>query len=66
MMPVRKPLPNPPQRSLEMSSLGWIRSALFVPGYRPDRIDKAIKTKADMVIIDLEDAVPISEKVAAL
>ncbi|MBR9979901.1 MAG: CoA ester lyase [Desulfatitalea sp.] len=45
-----------------MSSLGWIRSALFVPGNRPDRIDKAIKTKADMVIIDLEDAVPISEK----
>jgi len=25
--PVRKPWPNPPQRSLEMSSIGWIRSA---------------------------------------
>lgn len=48
-----------------MSTLGWIRSALFVPGNRPDRIDKAIKTKADVVIIDLEDAVPISEKATA-
>ncbi|KJS32322.1 MAG: hypothetical protein VR64_07325 [Desulfatitalea sp. BRH_c12] len=48
-----------------MSPIGWIRSALFVPGNRPDRIDKAIKTKADVVIIDLEDAVPLSEKVAA-
>jgi citrate lyase subunit beta / citryl-CoA lyase len=48
-----------------MSSIGWIRSALFVPGNRPDRIDKAIKTNADVVIIDLEDAVPISEKAAA-
>lgn len=39
-----------------------IRSALFVPGNRPDRAAKAIATEADAVVIDLEDAVPIAEK----
>jgi citrate lyase subunit beta / citryl-CoA lyase len=39
-----------------------IRTALFVPGNRPERIDKAFHTEADVVIIDLEDAVPLSEK----
>ena len=39
-----------------------IRTALFVPGNRPDRIVKAFGAGADVVIIDLEDAVPLSEK----
>ncbi|MFW6138928.1 MAG: HpcH/HpaI aldolase/citrate lyase family protein [Spirochaetota bacterium] len=39
-----------------------LRSALFVPGNRPDRIDRAVKTSADTVIIDLEDAVPVDQK----
>ena len=39
-----------------------IRTALFVPGNRPDRIEKAFNTEADVIIIDLEDAVPLSEK----
>jgi citrate lyase subunit beta/citryl-CoA lyase len=39
-----------------------IRTALFVPGNRPDRIDKAFHTEADAIIVDLEDAVPPSEK----
>lgn len=39
-----------------------IRTALFAPGNRPDRAAKAIATVADVVIIDLEDAVPIAEK----
>ncbi len=34
-----------------------IRSALFVPGTRLDRVPKALATDADVVIIDLEDAV---------
>ena len=42
--------------------IGYIRSALFVPGNRPDRILQAIKTNADAVIIDLEDAVPVEQK----
>jgi citrate lyase subunit beta/citryl-CoA lyase len=45
-----------------MKELGPIRSALFVPGNRPDRIDKAVGAGADAVIIDLEDAVPASQK----
>ena len=39
-----------------------LRTALFVLGNRPDRTEKAIGLDADAVIIDLEDAVPISEK----
>jgi len=39
-----------------------IRTALFVPGNRPERIDKAFHTEADVVIVDLEDAVPPPEK----
>ena len=32
-------------------------SLLFVPGSRPERFDKALEAGADVVIIDLEDAV---------
>ncbi|MGE4095438.1 MAG: CoA ester lyase [Candidatus Binatia bacterium] len=41
------------------------RSILFVPGNRPDWIDKAPKYGPDALILDLEDAVPIPEKVEA-
>lgn len=41
------------------------RSYLFVPGDRPDRFDKACSAGADMVIVDLEDAVPPARKNAA-
>jgi citrate lyase beta subunit len=34
------------------------RSWLFVPASRPDRFAKAAASGADMVILDLEDAVP--------
>ena len=33
------------------------RSLLFVPGARPDRFEKALAAGADMVCVDLEDAV---------
>lgn len=42
-----------------------IRSALFVPATRPERIAKALASGADAVIVDLEDAVPESLKVEA-
>jgi citrate lyase subunit beta/citryl-CoA lyase len=42
-----------------------LRSYLFVPGNRPDRFAKACDTVADVVIIDLEDAVPAEEKPSA-
>jgi citrate lyase subunit beta/citryl-CoA lyase len=45
-----------------MKEIEFIRTALFVPGNRPDRVDKAVNTNADVVIIDLEDAVPYALK----
>jgi citrate lyase subunit beta/citryl-CoA lyase len=42
-----------------------LRSYLFVPGNRPDRYDKACATRADAVIVDLEDAVAPDDKPAA-
>lgn len=38
------------------------RSFLFVPGDRPERFIKAAESGADAVILDLEDAVPVSRK----
>ena len=38
------------------------RSLLFVPGNRPDRFEKACESAADLVCIDLEDAVGPSDK----
>ena len=40
-------------------------SYLFVPGSRPDRFDKAMGAGADVVIIDLEDAVSPVDKDSA-
>lgn len=39
-----------------------LRSLLFVPGDRPDRMNKAINLGADALIFDLEDSVAISKK----
>lgn len=41
-------------------------TALFVPGDRPDRFAKAAAADPDLVVIDLEDAVPPKAKEAAL
>jgi citrate lyase subunit beta/citryl-CoA lyase len=42
-----------------------VRTVLFVPGNRPDRFDNAVASGADAIVIDLEDAVPASEKPSA-
>ena len=42
-----------------------MRTALFVPGNRPERFSKALDAGADAVIIDLEDAVQADAKPAA-
>ena len=42
-----------------------LRSLLFVPGDRPDRMAKAAALEADALILDLEDAVAPSAKEAA-
>lgn len=41
------------------------RSFLFVPGNRPERFDKAYAAGADVVLLDLEDAVAPDDKPAA-
>ncbi|MGB3438808.1 MAG: CoA ester lyase [Actinophytocola sp.] len=40
-------------------------TGLYVPGNRPDRFDKAVATGADLVTLDLEDAVPPKDKASA-
>ncbi|MER1968824.1 CoA ester lyase [Castellaniella sp. GW247-6E4] len=42
-----------------------LRTALFVPAIRPDRLPKALASGADAVIVDLEDSVPRDEKITA-
>jgi citrate lyase subunit beta / citryl-CoA lyase len=42
------------------------RTLLFVPGNRPDRFAKAVATGADLVVLDLEDAVPTDLKQQSL
>jgi citrate lyase subunit beta/citryl-CoA lyase len=42
-----------------------LRSLLFVPGDRPDRMEKALGLGADALILDLEDAVAPAAKPAA-
>lgn len=44
------------------ADLGSIRSVLFVPATRPDRIAKAIASDTDAVILDFEDSVTPREK----
>ncbi|MGY4395596.1 citrate lyase subunit beta/citryl-CoA lyase [Sphingomonas sp. UYAg733] len=39
-----------------------LRSLLFVPGDRPDRMEKALGFGADVLILDLEDSVSLSAK----
>ena len=42
-----------------------LRSLLFVPGDRPDRMEKALGSGADALILDLEDAVAPAAKAEA-
>ena len=41
------------------------RSWLFTPATRPDRFDRAARSGADVLIVDLEDAVPPADKAVA-
>jgi citrate lyase subunit beta/citryl-CoA lyase len=50
---------------MENPSMPRLRSLLFVPGDRPDRMEKALGSGADALILDLEDAVAIDAKPAA-
>ena len=41
------------------------RSWLYVPATRPDRVEKALASRAEAIIVDLEDSVPAGAKVEA-
>jgi citrate lyase subunit beta / citryl-CoA lyase len=41
------------------------RTFLFVPGNRPERFEKAARSGADAIVLDLEDSVPPAGKAAA-
>lgn len=45
-----------------MSVPDFFQSLLFVPGNRPERFEKALASGADLVVIDLEDAVGPADK----
>lgn len=46
--------------------MATVRSYLYVPGDRPERLAKALTRNADHLIVDLEDAVAAAAKDAAL
>ncbi|WP_368498079.1 CoA ester lyase [Herbiconiux sp. A18JL235] len=48
-----------------ITALSAATTALFVPGDRPDRFAKALASGADLVIVDLEDAVAGDRKALA-
>lgn len=41
------------------------RSALYVPAHKSHFLEKAFSSDADVLLLDLEDSVPLNEKVAA-
>jgi citrate lyase beta subunit len=48
-----------------MSTLGSARSLLFTPGSDERKVVRALQTPADLIVVDLEDAVPLEEKARA-
>ena len=52
-------------QSKRKAAIASARSFLFVPGDRADRFDKAAASGADIVVLDLEDAVPVERKDSA-
>ena len=42
-----------------------LRSLIFVPGNRPNMLERAKGFKTDIVMVDLEDSVPPDEKFTA-
>ncbi|MFC4222381.1 HpcH/HpaI aldolase/citrate lyase family protein [Lysinibacter cavernae] len=48
-----------------MTSARLVLTGLYVPGDRPDRFEKAVATGADLIILDLEDAVAPANKAEA-
>lgn len=53
---------NHPGKGAFAKTMFAASSILFVPGSRADRIDKALSSAADLICIDLEDAVAADDK----
>ena len=53
------------QQETSMNRIAQARSFLFVPGNRPERFEKAARSGADAIVLDLEDGVPPSDKAKA-
>ena len=45
--------------------MNLLRSVIFVPGNRPNMLERALDFTADVVMVDLEDSVPPAEKANA-
>src|SRR5436305_6663105 len=58
-------LPRRESAAMEPADLSLCRSILFLPASNPRAIEKARTLPADMVVLDLEDAVREEEKEAA-
>ena len=54
------PTHNPREVIVEL-----LRSLVFVPGNRRDMLEKAVSFPADLLVPDMEDSVPLTEKAAA-
>ena len=52
-------------KQLRGGPLELLRSLIFVPGNRPNMLERALDFEADIIMVDLEDSVPPAEKVAA-
>ena len=50
---------------MQYHALDVCRTLLFVPGNRQRMLDRASSAGADVIVVDLEDAVPASEKAVA-
>ena len=50
---------------MDQAALRLCRSLLFLPASNPRAIEKARTLAADMVVLDLEDAVPDGDKAGA-
>ncbi|WP_107706326.1 HpcH/HpaI aldolase/citrate lyase family protein [Nocardioides allogilvus] len=58
-------MPAPASTPRPLGPAGSARSLLFVPGTTPARFDKGLASAADLVVLDLEDAVPEEHKGSA-
>ena len=53
------------KKSKHISKIRLNRSELAVPGSRKDFFEKAAQSEADIIFLDLEDSVSISQKLNA-